>query len=174
MGWPKGLLDLDGTPVLVAHVTAYTGLASRIVVVLGFQALEHAHFLPPWVEIVRNAAWESTWPADSLHLAITRAGLAGPLWVSPVDTAPPTRATLTALAAHSESAVPVGPDGRGGHPVWLSAAHVAEVGRRAPPGGLRTLLGAAARVPVANPAVSLDFDTPEAWSHFLRVRATAP
>lgn len=50
--------------------------------------------------------------------------------------------------------------------MWLQAPEVEAVRACAPEGGLRTLLSGAVEVPVADPCVALDFDTPAAWEKF--------
>lgn len=167
MGRSKGLLVLRGEPLLLHHVRALGQVTRRVVVVLGADADAHRAVLPRSVDVVENPDWATTWPADSLSLALRDADIDGACLVTPVDVPPATPSVLAALEATSPPAVPVDPEGRPGHPVLLDRDLVASIRRRAPEGGLRALLGAAARVPVDDPDVALDFDDPPAWSRYL-------
>ncbi len=167
MGRSKALLRLGSATVLEAHVAALRGYSRRVVVVLGHDAPRHSALLPPDVQVVHNARWAESWPADSLRLALQEAQVEGRCWVTPVDTPPAAPETLEALLEAGAPAVPVDARGRGGHPVLLDARLVERIRRGAPDGGLRTLLGHATRVLVQDPLVSRDFDTPEAWRAFV-------
>lgn len=168
MGQPKGLLTLRGEPLLVQHVRALSGVAERIVVALGAQAEAHRRVLPEGVVVVENPDWATTWPADSLALALRQAELDGPCLVTPVDVPPAHPDTLQALIEAGAPAVPTDRDGRPGHPVLLDAQLVRRIRRVAPEGGLRTLLTRATRVAVTDPDVAWDFNTPERWQAWLQ------
>lgn len=170
MGRPKGLLSLDGLPLLVRHVQAFAPSSRRVVVVLGARAEDHARALPDGVELAHNPDWEQGHPADSLRRAILDADVRGTAWVTPVDVAPPRPETLAALLRAGAPAVPRDARGRDGHPVLLDGALLDRIRARAPEGGLRALLGAARRVPVDDPLVAEDFDDPAAWRAFLAAR----
>lgn len=170
MGHPKGLLPLDGAPLLAHQVAAFADHARRRIVVLGARAEEHARVLPHGVEVVLNPDWERSHPADSLRRAILGAHLHGTAWVTPVDVPPPRPETLEALLRAGAPAVPRDAEGRDGHPVLLDEGLVRRIGECAPEGGLRALLGDARRVPVSDPLVARDFDDPEAWRAFLVAR----
>lgn len=163
MGQPKGLLNLDGRPLLLHHVDAFEAYAGRIIVVLGAEAARYRRRLPSRVCVVENLDWKKTWPSDSLRLAIRREAILGPCWVTPVDVPPAQRATLDALHRRGPPAVPVDDHGRPGHPVLLGTHQVAAVQRLAPIGGLRSLLSDAPRVRVGDPDLALDFDEPARW-----------
>jgi CTP:molybdopterin cytidylyltransferase MocA len=168
MGRPKGLLPVQGRPLLVHHVEAFGKRAERVIVVLGSQAEAHRAVLPEGVATVVNEDWATTWPIDSLRLALARADVVGECWVTPVDTPPAALATLDALLQAGSPAVPISPGGHApGHPVLLDPALVLLIRRRPPAGGLRALLGAARRVPVGDPMVSDDFDDPAAWAAWI-------
>lgn len=167
MGRPKGLLPLEGRPLVARHVDAFRPFADRIVVVLGARAEDHARVLPADVVLAYNPDWARSHPADSLRRAIVDADVRGVAWVTPVDVAPARPETLEALLASGAPAVPVDHRGRDGHPVLLDEALLARVAAGAPPGGLRALLGEARRVPVADPWVAEDFDDPAAWRAFV-------
>lgn len=170
MGRPKGLLLLDGKPLLRRQVEAFARFSEQVIVVLGSRAREHLHALPAAVRVVYNRDWAAGFPADSLHLAVRTLGVRGSCWVTPVDVSPPTEDTLGALLAAGPPAVPVDSAARDGHPVLLGPEELEQLRRQAPDGGLRTLLGGARRVPVADPMVARDFDDPAAWEAFLASR----
>lgn len=166
MGTPKALLQLDGSPLIARHVAALTPFAERVIVVVGTDPrVQEA--IPPGVETRSNPDWASTYPIDSLALALRSREPAACL-VTPVDVAPPHPSTLEALLHAGAPAVPAAPDGSRGHPCLLDAELVAELCARPPAGGLRTLLTTTRVVPVTDPLVALDFDDKAAWSLFIR------
>lgn len=169
MGRCKALLELDGEPLVAAHVAALGARCDRVVVVVGAEAEGVAAAAA--VEVVPNPAWASTHPADSLGLALRQLGHRGPCLVTPVDTPPASPATLDALLAAGPDAVPVTAAGHPGHPVLIGPATVAALHHAAPDGGLRTLLADARRVVVADPLAHIDFDTPSRWRTFLQALA---
>jgi CTP:molybdopterin cytidylyltransferase MocA len=158
MGRPKGLLDVDGVPLLRAHVDAFRAAGLRVVVVLGARAEAHRAVLPPEARVVVNEAWASTEMSDSAAL-----GLAGldVVLLTPVDAPPARPETIAALLATPGPAVPTF-EGREGHPVKLVGPH--------PPGRLDARLGAAARVPVDDPDCVRNLNTPADWEAWNRER----
>jgi len=164
MGAPKGLLDAGGAPLVVRHVEAASDVARVVVVVVGAEAARHRAALSgTQAEVVENLAWESTWPIDSLRCALVVLGGDAPTFVAPVDTPPAAPATFAALIAAGGPAVPTDKDGRPGHPVLLDPETLRRV-RGPAPDGLRGLLHAARRVPVEDPDVARDADTPADWA----------
>lgn len=155
MGQPKALLPWGDRTLLESHISALAEVAREVVVVEGA-----VHFPELPVETIANVDWESTWPADSLFLALRARPAAASVFVTPVDTIPATREILHALLG-GETAVPVDPSGTPGHPVMLSGPELALARAAAPEGGLRALLGAARRVRVSARWVSLDFNDPQ-------------
>lgn len=164
MGRPKGLLVRHGRSLLELHAEALRPFSERVIAVIGSEPEAH-RALPGPDAWVFNPDWATTWPADSLALALRAHPPAGPVWVQPIDTPPCPPATLRALLDAGAPAVPRGPDGDG-HPVLLSAALARSVAARAPEGGLRTLLGGVRRVPVDQPDVAVDFDTASDWEQW--------
>lgn len=164
MGAPKGLLDANGVPLVVRHVEVAARVSRRVIVVVGADAPRHRAVLAgsgAWV--VENADWASTWPIDSLRCGIAALGESEAAFVAPVDTPPGAPATLTALLAAGGPSVPVDRAGRPGHPVLLDVDTLQRV-RGPAPDGLRGLLIGARRVPVEDPDVARDADTPADWS----------
>jgi CTP:molybdopterin cytidylyltransferase MocA len=139
MGAHKGLLRIDGVPMLQAHAEAFASAGLPVRVVLGPELAEHVAVLPYGVEVVWNARWARSDMVDSLALGLE--GLTHAL-VTPVDVPPAHPRTIAALAASTGPAVPTW-SGRDGHPVRVSAPH--------PPGRLDVRLVGAPRVPVADP-----------------------
>src|SRR5436190_2071505 len=74
------------------------------------------------------------------------------------------RAILSAGSAATSLVMPIC-DGRGGHPIYVPRARFAELLALAPELGLRALVTArpdqVVRLPVDDPGVLRDFDTPE-------------
>jgi molybdenum cofactor cytidylyltransferase len=166
MGRPKALLLLDGRPLIAHHVEALGRVVRRVVVVLGADPDPIRAILAPSVATVHNAAWASTWPADSLRLALLAHPTARTALVTPVDTPPAAASTLDALTSARATAVVSGPGGHDGHPVLLGPAELDAVRGQAPPGGLRSLLRGAERISIADPLACTDFDDPMAWQEF--------
>lgn len=155
MGTPKGLLPLDGHPLILAHVAAFEAAGLRVRVVLGAHADAYRAALPASVEVVENPAWAVTDMAASL--AIGLAGLDAAL-VHPVDVPPPAAATLAALLAQPGDAVPTHA-GAPGHPVRID-------GPLAPGQRLDARLAGARRVAVADPDCVRNLNTPGDWAAF--------
>lgn len=160
MGRPKGLLPLDGVPLLLRHLERHRAAGHALRVVLGGHAEAYRAVLPPDVDVVVNPAWATTEMATSLALGLEGVGRA---LVSPVDVPPPRPATLAALLDGVGDAVPTW-RGVDGHPVRLDPPH--------PPGRLDLRLRPARRVPVDDPDCVLDFDTPDAWARWCAGRAS--
>ncbi len=164
MGSPKsGLVLPDGRTLLAAHCAAFADHCEQVVVVTG--ATQPA--LPAGVRAVHNPDWATTWPADSLKLALDALDHRGHAWVTPVDTPPAGAQTIERMINVGAPAVPVDRRGRRGHPVLLGVDEVMSVRARAPSGGLRALLAEAPTIEVADPDVASDFDTPECWQRFV-------
>jgi CTP:molybdopterin cytidylyltransferase MocA len=158
MGRPKGLLELDGLPLLRAHVDAYLRAGLPVTVVLGRAAREYVETLPKHVRIIFNLAWART---EMTHSAAMGLAGAGDALLTPVD-APPVRAdTLARLLAADGPAVPTW-NGLSGHPVRLCAPHPAE--------RLDLRLAAATRVPVDDPDCVRNLNRPEEWDAWLEER----
>lgn len=156
MGAPKGLLRLDGRPLILAHIAAFEAAGLSVRVVLGAHADAYRAVLPDGVEVVENPAWATTDMAASL--AIGLGGLARAL-VHPVDVPPPAADTLRALLALPGDAVPTWA-GSPGHPVRLD-------GPLAPGQRLDARLAGARRVAVADPDCVRNLNTPGEWAAFL-------
>ena len=163
MGHPKPLLLVDGEPLILHHIRALSRICDAVVVVLGCGASDLRAVLPASVQVVINTDWKTTWPADSLRLALVEADLVGPCWVTPVDVPPAAPDTLRRMVGAGAPAVPVDRHGQPGHPVLLDDPMVKSIRRQAPAGGLRTLIASAPRIEVDATDVSQDFDDPEAF-----------
>lgn len=160
MGHPKGLLPLDGAPLILRHLARLREAGCALRVVLGGHADAYRAVLPADVDVVYNPDWAESDMADSLALGLDRVGVA---LVSPVDVPPPAAATLAALLAGVGDAVPSF-GGADGHPVRLDPPH--------PPGRLDRRLQGARRIPVSDPDCLLDFDTPDRWAAWIRARSS--
>ncbi len=163
MGYPKGLLDLQGVSLLRRHVDTLRPVCDAISVVLGAHATRLRAVLPAEVSVLVNPEWATTTPSDSLRLALVQAAEPACCLVTPVDVLPARPETLDALLGAGAPSVPCH-RGRDGHPVLLDAAVVRRVVDGPVPGGLRALLEDAARVEVDDPSVPLDFDDPASFA----------
>jgi CTP:molybdopterin cytidylyltransferase MocA len=161
MGSPKGLLPIDGVPLLRAHVDALRAAGLPVTVVLGPRVAEHVALLPPGVRVVVNLAWARTEMADSAAMGLDGRGDA---LLTPVDTPPPAAATLRALCATPGPAVPTW-RGQPGHPVRLCAPH--------PRARLEARLAGATRVPVDDPDCVRNLNRPDEWTAWLNTRTPA-
>lgn len=165
MGHPKALTDLGGETALarIARAAAEAGLAPPLVV-LGdaYDAVVAAH---PGIALrwVRNPL-PQTGRTGSLQrgLAMTRAQR---VLVLPVDHPLVAPETLRLLAARPEEWVVPTHGGRGGHPLKLGPMGVAAVMTAPPATPLRDIPGMVGldptRVPVDDPGIHLNLDTPE-------------
>ena len=163
MGRTKALLPLRGRPVVAWHVERMAAWCDRIFVVVGAEEDAIRGALTGAVTIVHNEAWARTGQVDSLRLALDLAETDGDVIVTPVDVLPVETRTMEALIEAGAPAVPVGPEGRDGHPVLLDPEIVRRVREEVQAGGLRDLLGSARRVRVEDPYVAEDFDEREDW-----------
>ncbi len=173
MGQPKGLLDYRGRPWLRAQVEVIRNQGFQtIILVLGTDANAYNPVLAglPWVATRLNKEPERG-PFSSLLIGLE--GLAGPAWIHPIDVPVPgaLKALEWVLNQGAEAVIPTF-EGRGGHPVLLSKALIQRLRRVDPasPGArLDHQLGLVPihRVPVVDPKVVLNLNTPEAWITFL-------
>ncbi len=172
MGRSKPLLEVEGRPLISAHVAALAKVADLVIVVVGAQADAVRAVLPDTATAVLNPDWATTWPADSLQIALEVAKICGTCLVTPVDVPPASAETLAKLIAAGAPAVPQDLNGRPGHPVLLDANLVSRIREGAPDGGLRTLLAEVQRVTVSEPNVAEDFDDPEAFGRWTAARGS--
>jgi CTP:molybdopterin cytidylyltransferase MocA len=158
MGVPKALLAVEGTPLLLHHIRAFSEFGLRITVVVGAHRDALLAVLPPTVRVVENPDWASTQPADSAWLALT--GL-GPALLTPVDTPPARAADLRRLLDAPGPAV-LQHAGVDGHPVRLDPPH--------PRLRLDERLRHATRLPTDDPGVVRNLNTPAEWADWLARR----
>lgn len=172
MGEPKALLPArDGRRFVDAiAATARAGGCGAVVVVVG----------PPHGEAIRAAL-----PPDAIAagnpdpsrgmLSSVQAGLAAlphdatAALIWPVDIPFVAPATVRAVVAAAPDRIVVPThDGRGGHPLYLPRGVFADVAALDPARGLKALLtaraGDVARLPVGDPAVLVDVDTPDDYA----------
>lgn len=169
MGRAKALVPIEGVPLLARHVAALS--AFELYVVVGFEAARHREILPPHIRVVENPSWRTDAMSDSLRRAL--AGIsADAALVTPVDVPPADPGTSTALLEAGAPAIPVDPSGREGHPVLVDAAILSRLREAPVPGGLRTLLAGARRVPVVQWDAGLDFDDPASLAAWESARLT--
>ncbi len=157
MGTPKGLLPWRGEPLVRAHALRAQALGLDVHVVLGPALAAHLAVLPAGTRWTWNARYASTEMRDSVLLGLE--GLRDAL-VTPVDVPPVNPATLRALLDAGGDAVPSW-EGRDGHPVRVVSPSGLHPRMR-----LDVRLRAAVRIPVDDPGVCANLNTPEdraAW-----------
>jgi molybdenum cofactor cytidylyltransferase len=171
MGSPKALLEIGGRRAVEVVVSALReGGVARVVVVLGCHAAEiRAVAKLDDATVIDHAAWEEG-RTSSLQAGLREipAAATGVL-VAPVDM-PYFRGTTVAallrafegVAEDVRAVVPVH-EGRRGHPVLLARALFRRVNLLGPDAPLRYLVREAKsiEVPVDDPGVLIDLDTPE-------------
>jgi len=163
MGQAKGLLQVEGRPLLRRHVDAFLNVGLPVTVVLGAAAGAYAAVLPAGLRVVVNPRWAQTEMKDSLWLALQ--DCKGVVLLTPVDVPPASPQTLAALLAVQGDAVACH-KGRDGHPVRLETPHR--------PGRLDLRLRNAQRVEVGSPDCTLNFNTPVDWSQWVDNKSNTP
>lgn len=154
----KGLRLVDGAPLLLHHVHAFSMFNIYPRVVLGCEAAAHAAILPSDVEVVYNLRWAETDMAESVAIGLDGMGV---VLLTPVDAPPAQPDTLRALLAATGDCVPTW-DHQPGHPVRLEPPH--------PFGRLDVRLAHARRVPVSDPCCIRNLNTPADWDAWLAAR----
>ena len=167
MGHPKGLLELNGRPLIQHHIDRLRPLSWEVLVVLGAEIDGYTAILERDIHVITNPFWASTSQADSLRLAFRHLPFGASAWLVPVDTAPAAPETLIALLRATGSAVPVSPGGQAGHPALLGPNVVDQIRRASPINGVQTLLTDAARVDVVDPFVATNLNQSADWATFV-------
>jgi molybdenum cofactor cytidylyltransferase len=132
--------------------------------------------LPTGVRAVLSHAPDAWGPAGSLQAATWSLSMEGLVCVTPVDALPVGsrvyRALREAVGAQDVLAAVPTFEGRGGHPVLMHAQVLRPYRACSVPRSLREMLSSLGdrvqRVPVPDPRVRADLDTPEAvdlWRH---------
>ena len=169
MGSPKALLPYGDDCLLGAHIAVLSRHVSEVYVVGGalFEELLASCELHG-ARLIRNSAWETTMPIDSLRHALSH-DISAPCVVTPVDTPPVSDSDLKRLLAHPGGAV-LSYQGRSGHPVVLGEKEIAAVCGSAVGGasqvsrqGLRDIVAGLDRLESVSDACLLNFNTPEDW-----------
>jgi len=163
MGEPKALLDLHGTPLIVAHVRAMSQVCSPVIVVLGSDRAAIAAVLPPEVQQVWNPDWDTTETRDSIALALQTLPPDTPAVVTPVDVPPVPPDVVELLLEGSLPAVPID-EGVRGHPVIVLAGPALDELRHRP---LYAHLEDVTEVAVDWPDCVVGFNTPAEWAAWL-------
>jgi len=175
MGMFKPLLPLDGTP-LISHVISAlqaSGCIAPLIVVTGHRAAELAAALPQGVTQVENPHYATGEMLSSLKAGIQKAQILAPAAPGFLLAFADQPAVLSHTIQHlvtafldqlSSVALPVHA-GKKGHPILLSSTLIPEILALAPDQTLRDVvhrhLPQAALIPVDDPAVLEDLDTPD-------------
>ncbi len=171
MGRPKALLEYQGETFLDRQIALYASLGARVICVLGHDASFIASRLRRAGEalLVLNPAPESG-QLGSLQCGLRALGSADDaFFFTPADSPGVRPETLAALLAGFDpgSADFVQPERNGlhGHPVLAAAAMAARFLSLSPDQSARDLIRSCRRrfIPVDDPFVLLDVDTPEIY-----------
>ncbi len=166
MGRPKALLPVRGRALLLHHIDGFLRAGLPVSVVVGGHSHEILAALDGVdVHVVLNPRWRETGMADSLRLAqasILASGAPAAAIITPVDAPPGAPATLSALLAATDDAVPTF-RGAPGHPVRLAGPLTATE-------RLDHRLRDAQRIPVDDPDCLLNLNTPEEWAGWVGTR----
>ena len=176
MGRPKLLLSIGGLPLLSKVIQALReGGADPVVVVCPPADRPES---APMAELVAIAGAVAVVPErqtidmrESIEIGLAQlAPTFQGLLLCPGDTPAVSTELVQALARFHESEpsailIPVGPDGRRGHPILLPSDLALEIPRLPPGVGVNALIarepGRVRLVPVENPRVADDLDTPD-------------
>ncbi len=127
MGFPKGLMDLKGTPLLLAHQLAFRELGGNEVIIVSSVYFQEYDHLAKEALHLKNPD-PSRGPFSSLLCALSHIKNQDVL-MAPVDSHPITPEVFKKLSQGLRSAKASVPtyQGKGGHPVLLSNALVKEL-----------------------------------------------
>ncbi len=172
MGQPKALLEVEGRPLICAHVAALVAAGlPRVVVVLGAwaPALRRALRTLPApaqaaLEIAENPAWESTHMIDSVAQALPRIPEEGTVLLTPVDVPPAPPAVVAALVAAGAPAC-AAHGGQPGHPLLVDRGAL-EAAVAA--GSLRALDPPPRQIATPWPDALRNLNTPAEWRAWRR------
>ncbi|MGM9522290.1 MAG: NTP transferase domain-containing protein [Oscillospiraceae bacterium] len=177
MGAFKPLLEVDGVSMIRRVVTSMQLVgASPIVIVTGHRHEEiEAHLEGLSVQFVHNPHYASTQQLDSLRLGLTALHEAcDRILITPADVPLVLSETVEQLLSMAGGADFIRPvyKNMAGHPVIMSSKLTESVLCYQGPGGLRGAIESSGAkildVPVDDPAVTLDSDTPEDYTRLLR------
>jgi CTP:molybdopterin cytidylyltransferase MocA len=181
MGFPKALLDYRGAPFLVRILEACVALeVKHRVVVLGADAsrirpvlARHDCVVVENPDVDRGPISSLRLGLQALHAVTPRAALAWPVDFPHVRIATVERLLAVHARINSPAVVPLF-GGRRGHPVlWDETAFAAleqdlEAGRTGARAVLHALGDAVVTVPVDDPAVTDELNTPEDYERLIR------
>ncbi len=169
MGSPKALLQLNGKTLVTHHIERFLAYSQRVIVVTGCDGEQIAEVVGPTAQCIHNPHWDTTEPIDSLLLALAECG-ATPLWITPVDTPPPSLQLLDAMWSAGPPCVPVFQH-QLGHPVLIGPSERRRLLANPPEQGLVDLVSTFPRVVTQEPQVTLNFNEPKSWTTFLTEQA---
>ena len=175
MGDFKPMLTIGEMSIAERVITTFQQAGvGRIVVVTGYQAeLLERHLASREVVFLRNERYQETQMFDSACIGLRYLrGKCGRVLFTPVDIPLFTAATVRALLeSDAPLACPVC-DGKPGHPTMLSADLIDGILSDAGENGLQGALGRCGvpmtQVPVSDPGVLHDADTPADYQNLLR------
>lgn len=157
LGQPKALVEV-GESTLVEIVAGRLDSAGlEVTIVTRAELVEPIRALLPEAHLVVNHEPEAG-RTGSIQCGLASIG-GGPVLVAPVDRPGFSLSTVETLCQEESSTCPT-KDGRGGHPIALSAADCESIREASPDTPLRDLIEPQ-RSEVADPHLHLNIDTPE-------------
>lgn len=174
MGRTKATLPWDGATLVECWVRRLrVAGVGEIVAVLGADGSAVADVIDPATALglVPNAEADTGGPRESLLIGLDALASSGPFFFTPVDVPPPSVSVLRELLDHYDAAstfaVVPSFSGQAGHPVLISPDFVARLYEGERGDRIDGLLAWATRrvrhVPVGDPRVLADLDTPESY-----------
>lgn len=170
----KALLPFPRKPLIVVQAENYLAAGvARVYCVLGWSAdlIRPVVESTAGVEVVINDDWSSGM-FSSIKRGLEAAGTATAIFLQPVDVPPPSRKTLTQLAAAGAAGVVIPMQaGRGGHPLYINSSVFGTIAAQ-PPGDrldriLREVLPAKVRqVEIKDADCLWNLNSPEDWREF--------
>ncbi len=167
LGQPKALVEVGGATLveIVAERLVETDL--EVTIVTRAELVERIRELLPAANLVINPEPEAG-RTGSIQCGLDSIGV-GPVLIAPVDRPGFSHATVEALCEADATCCPA-MDGRGGHPIAVSAADCERIREARPDTPLRDLIEPI-RIEVADPHLHLNIDTPEDINTLRRVAA---
>ena len=157
LGFPKALADLDGRPLLQAHLEGLLAVCTSARVVTG----AHAGLLRPHLgraEERHNPDWSRSEMRHSILCGLEGLPAGDRVLLLPVDS-PPQEPALLRLLLGAEPPAALGHRGRKGHPVSAEAGWLRKAARTGP---LRAALEHAVMVS-GPPSCLLNLNSPADW-----------
>ncbi len=157
LGQTKALVELGGSTLVEMVAGRLDSAGLEVTIVTRVELVESIRALLPEAHLVVNHEPEAG-RTGSIQCGLASIG-GGPVLIAPVDRPGFSLATVKALCEFETTSCPT-LDGRGGHPIALSAADCERIREAGPDTPLRDLIEPN-RIEVADPHLHLNIDTPD-------------